>query len=497
VELTNRRVGALLFCMCVAAEGCTKAPSSTSITAPTPVAVATKLVFSVQPANGVAGAAINPAILVSVTDVSGKVVTTADSTVSISIGSNPSNAALGGSLTVTAVAGVATFSNLELFRSGAGYTFVASSPGLASATSATFNVTTGATPTFSFAQFSSGENSVCGITPTGSSYCWGANGDMQLGLGAANNATAFAPLPVATTLAFASVSTGGTFSCGVTAGHAAYCWGDNFYGELATGALVSSGTPVAVTGGLSFASVSVGGSTACGLTAAGIAYCWGVGEQGQLGNGLDPVRDSVPTPVLGGLLFTSLGMGQSSACGVTTSGAAYCWGVGPLGTAAAVTGSLPARVDGGLTFSGVSVATSSACGVTIANVAYCWGFNNAGQLGNGNFASTNAPVAVSGGLAFSNVSAGSAFACGVTTAGAAYCWGNNALGQLGNGSTTNSNVPVAVSGGLTFQSVSAGNVFACGLTTANAIYCWGANGTGQLGNGSSTNSNVPVKVGGN
>jgi alpha-tubulin suppressor-like RCC1 family protein len=101
-------------------------------------------------------------------------------------------------------------------------------------------------------------------------------------------------------------------------------------------------------------------------------------------------------------------------------------------------------VSGGLTFSGVSAGVRSACGVTTAGAAYCWGHNSSGQLGNGTTTNSLAPVAVSGGLTFAAVSAGDDATCGVTTAGAAYCWGDNSFGQLGNGTTTSSATPVAV-----------------------------------------------------
>src|SRR5206468_2050431 len=50
-------------------------------------------------------------------------------------------AVLGGTTTVNAVNGVATFSNLSLNAVGAGYTLQASTPGLASATSTSIAVT--------------------------------------------------------------------------------------------------------------------------------------------------------------------------------------------------------------------------------------------------------------------------------------------------------------------------------------------------------------------
>jgi len=54
------------------------------------------------------------------------------------------NAKLGGTMKVNAVAGVATFSNLNINKVGTGYTLAASANGLTSATSTTFNITPGA-----------------------------------------------------------------------------------------------------------------------------------------------------------------------------------------------------------------------------------------------------------------------------------------------------------------------------------------------------------------
>ena len=93
-------------------------------------------------------------------------------------------------------------------------------------------------------------------------------------------------LPVTTGLTFAAVSAGGYFACGVTTAGAAYCWGFNGDGELGTGTTTTSPTPVAVTGGLTFATVSAGQSSACGVTTAGAAYCWGWAAYGGLGNGI-------------------------------------------------------------------------------------------------------------------------------------------------------------------------------------------------------------------
>jgi len=57
-------------------------------------------------------------------------------------------------------------------------------------------------------------------------------------------------------------------------------------------------------------------------------------------------------------------------------------------------------VSGGLTFAAVSPGADHTCGVTPSGAAYCWGDNGSGELGNGTTMSSLTPVAVSGGLTF-------------------------------------------------------------------------------------------------
>ena len=100
-----------------------------------------------------------------------------------------------------------------------------------------------------------------------------------------------------------------------------------------------------------------------------------------------------------------------------------------------------------LEFESVSAGPGHSCGVTTAGAAYCWGWNGKGGLGHGTNTDSNVPVAVSGGHTFASVSTGEGYnySCGVTTAGAAYCWGRNGNGELGDGTNIDKNVPVAVS----------------------------------------------------
>ena len=105
-----------------------------------PAPAATQLAFVVQPSNATTGTAISPAIQVEVRDATGVRVATAGNPVKLAIGANPGGGVLSGTTAVNAVNGVATFSGLSIDFAGTGYTLVASSATLTSATSAAFNV---------------------------------------------------------------------------------------------------------------------------------------------------------------------------------------------------------------------------------------------------------------------------------------------------------------------------------------------------------------------
>lgn len=382
-----------------------------------------------------------------------------------------------GSATVTVSAGQTSTANIELAPVAGGLTFAA---------------------------VSAGASHTCGVTTNGLAYCWGSNIFGELGDG--TQISRGNPVLVSGGLTFAAVSAGASHTCGLTTNGVAYCWGRNDFGELGDGTTLTSRTsPVLVVGGLTFAAVSAGGSRhTCGVTTSGEAYCWGDNSKGQLGDATLTARPN-PVPVSGGRTYAAVSAGASHTCGVTTSGEAYCWGrndFGQLGDGAATDPrTSPVPVSGGFTFATVSPGDLHSCGVTTSGAAHCWGLGDFGQLGDGmTTASRPSPVSVAGELTFGPVSAGGqdfvrSHTCGVITSRAAYCWGSNADGQLGEATlTTLRRSPVRVVGGLTFTAVSAGGRHTCGLTTDGVAYCWGSNIFGQLGDGTSTKRLSPERV---
>ena len=319
-----------------------------------------------------------------------------------------------------------------------------------------------------FAAVSSGDSTTCGLTLAGQAYCWGRGKHGEIGNGDVAEATE--PEPVGGAHVFTTISVGGSHVCALAAGGAAWCWGNDLDGQLGDDRLVHSTTPIPVSGGdfqASFASISAGFRHTCALNSAGAAFCWGNNEYGQLGTGVVGGPGSfsdAPVAVQTALRFQSISAGGDHTCGVTTTGAAACWGSNAFGQLGRGTigGSfaVPAAVSGGLTFSRISASSGSStinpesplflpykvagghtCGLTTAGTIHCWGDNRDLQLGRGptsGFGDPSAvPAPVTGGalpagVTFTSVTTGVRQGCGVGSDGAAYCWGSNVYGALGN-----------------------------------------------------------------
>jgi prepilin-type N-terminal cleavage/methylation domain-containing protein len=121
-----------------------------------PVGPATKLVITQQPTASVAGSTLNPSITVAVRDAVGNLVTDTTATVSLAISTNPGAGTLSGAVFAAVVNGVATFPNLSIDKTGNGYKLIATSPGLTSAASSSFNITASSATRLAFTTQPSG-----------------------------------------------------------------------------------------------------------------------------------------------------------------------------------------------------------------------------------------------------------------------------------------------------------------------------------------------------
>lgn len=120
--------------------------SSVTTMAPMRHGTANKLGFKIQPVNSPAGLMGMAVIEVEVQDAQGNRVTTGSASteeVTLSIAANVNGAILSGTPTKNFVAGVATFSDLGIDKTGNAYRLIASSGSLVPSYSNTFNVTAG------------------------------------------------------------------------------------------------------------------------------------------------------------------------------------------------------------------------------------------------------------------------------------------------------------------------------------------------------------------
>jgi alpha-tubulin suppressor-like RCC1 family protein len=272
--------------------------------------------------------------------------------------------------------------------------------------------TSNLTGTKKFTKLSAGYYHVCGIGTDAQIYCWGGGYNGQVGVG--SNGEFSKPVAVDTSslpagLTFTDIRAGYYHACAIASNSNMYCWGYNGDGELGNNSTTDSGVPVLVdttdmTGSKIFSSFDTAKFHSCGIATDQTAYCWGWGSDRALGNG-GTARKLRPYPVntagiAGSKSFTQISTGARSTCAVMADGEAYCWGTSNpvMATAAGTTTANPSKllktniVSGSTTISSIGVGEAHGCFMTSDFGIYCFGYNAVGQLGNGT--TTNSVLAI-------------------------------------------------------------------------------------------------------
>lgn len=259
-----------------------------------------------------------------------------------------------------------------------------------------------------------GVYTTCFLDPKGSAWCWGNGRSGEMGNGefsTTNDSPTKVALPEGVTLSQLIIgeTTYNTNNyatiCGLSNTGQTYCWGYGETGQMGDGTTsISNGTPHKVDQqGISYQSIittlnSYGSydsesPTICGLSN-GQAYCWGAGNYGQIGNG-NKLSQNKPQAVNqpNGVTFKSLVTGRATICGLTETGKVYCWGRSSFGANGDSTDidTPKALAQGNIAFESIiglasTYALNSAttfCGLTSDGQTYCWGSNQYGILGDG------------------------------------------------------------------------------------------------------------------
>jgi alpha-tubulin suppressor-like RCC1 family protein len=371
------------------------------------------------------------------------------------------------------------------------------------------------------AQVSAGTSFTCAVLSTsGWVYCWGFDGDGDLGdssTGDLNNDRLF-PVRAGSITGAGDVSAGYNHACAVTGG-AVWCWGydeDYELGDNTTGDSNNDRlSPVRVVGasGTGFLGnatrVGVADYSTCALLSDGSIDCWGVNRDGQVGDNSAPGDVQTPARVSGISTATEVSGGSNHVCALLSDHSVRCWGdnfYSQLGIGKIGHSEVPVSVSGIADAIGLSSGADHACAIRTGGTVWCWGENDYGQLGNGATTDSSTPVQATGISGATQVSAGMEHTCALVSAGKVWCWGDDDYGQLGDGTSGDSDglrmTPVEVeevggSGFLTgVTKISSGGLHTCALITGGTVDCWGNNNDGELGNGlASSDSSTPVSTG--
>jgi len=287
-----------------------------------------------------------------------------------------------------------------------------------------------------------GTEHTCALKASGAAYCWGNNQYGQLafarqdttcGTDRATFRCSLSPQVVQSGVKFLSISAGARHTCAITTVREAFCWGSNEAGQVGDFAFTGP-TLTKVPGSLGWAQISAGYTHTCAVRTDGALFCWGANDRGQLGSGGFGNNGGL-TRVLINAPVAHVSAGQQHTCARTTVGAVYCWGAVWTGREGGleITKSqpIPQLVPGAPGLASVSVGTFTTCGTDASGFAYCWEANPRGEIGDGTEEGSLTPQRVGVDLEFVQVSAGIVQTCGVVLTGAAYCWGDDSFGQLG------------------------------------------------------------------
>ena len=380
-----------------------------------------------------------------------------------------------------------------------------------------------AVPLGGVTSLSSGEDHSCVRLSSGQARCWGTGGDGELGDGSMDSAagvrTVRGPVGTAPLGNVSQMATGWYHSCALLRSGEARCWGYADDGQIGDGTTGPDYRPRARivknrqgTGPLTGATqITAGERHTCVVIQSGQARCWGQNYYGELGTGAalpgNPsplarvVRNPANTAPLSGV--AQVDGGKNFTCARLTNGQVRCWGEnddGQLGDGSTDDSSLPVvvRYLNGNPLTGVTQLSAGQQHVCVrlgSGQARCWGAGGSGRLGNGTatpYPNPHVVTASNGGPPLTGVSqidAGGDHSCARMTNGQARCWGESSDGQLGWNDQVDSYNPVTVvnaSGSAPLRGVRqirTGNFYSCATLQNGQVRCWGSDQNGQLGNG--------------
>jgi Regulator of chromosome condensation (RCC1) repeat len=348
---------------------------------------------------------------------------------------------------------------------------------------------------------SAGGHHACAlIEADGSLRCWGGNESGQLGNGSMLPVNG--SVRVGDFINMKEIQAGGHddagFTCAIDKDAKAWCWGDNFSGQLGLDDKQPRAEPTWVEGISDVQHVSVGSRHTCAIFNGGKVNCWG----------WDTVAASnIPSDWTGLSQLPTIkeiAAGGRHTCAIAENGDVYCWGYNGDGQCGQPLTEefveAPKRVAGIANATVIAAGYFHTCALS-KNEVLCWGRNDCGQLGRGTYCGSYCPqpkdkkacgefapaAVVTSPTTPLGLDLGGYHSCIIGASGTLRCWGRSDYEQAGSNGD-----PVLGMGAIFFPvsmettqthalTLSLGAYFGCITTDMRGTQCWGRNDHGQLG----------------
>ena len=334
---------------------------------------------------------------------------------------------------------------------------------------------------------------------------WGFGDNSLATLGDSTTANKSSPIQ---TLAggtnWKQVACGQSHSTAIKTDGSLWCFGYNGNGQLGDNTITNRSSPVqTIALGTSWRQVSGGQFHTAAIKTDGSLWSWGSGGRGQLGDStITSGRSSPIQTIAAGNNWKQVACGNSHTAAIKTDGSLWIWGynnIGQLGDSTLTNRSSPIQtIAGGNNWKQVACGSQHTAAIKNDGSLWSWGINSSGQLGDSTLTNNRSPVqTISGGNNWKYVFSGciSNHTAAIKNDGSLWSWGDDTSGQLGDSQIISNSSPVqTIAGGYNWKQVACGNLHTAAIKTDGSLWLWGFAGSGQLGDSTQVSKSSPVQT---
>ena len=294
------------------------------------------------------------------------------------------------------------------------------------------------------------------------------------------------------------VSEGLFHACGIKSNGTLWCWGANGNGQLGNNSTDATSLPIQVYGGGNdWLRVFCSQTNTYGIKSSGRLFAWGYGLYGMNAVGSTSDRSS-PTAIAMSTTnwaFYDFGAFDKLALGVLLTGELYAWGyLGDYGLGSTSSNLIPLRFGSDVDWKNARPGKDFILATKSNDTLYSIGKNDFGQLGN-----NSTSISLSFGKILDDIKE---FACGeqhalaLTNSSQIYAWGKNDYGQLGLDDVIHRSLPVLLGGNNWIKVSTFGNT-SYAIKSDGSAWSWGQEQYGNLGENQQVHRSSPVQLTGN